>query len=115
LNSSIRFPRILYEYSEGWRRNERNVWFGQDGRLVALADPVALRSTRPITYDEDEAGAEEAVATDFWPAALPGPEGQPNVGAAESKTTKSLSHCQLEVRICFTCAYFLNISNWLPD
>ena len=82
--------RLLNESKESW--------FGRDGRLVALPDPIQRKSTRPIVYDSP------ATDTVFCPPNLPGPDGAPAgteqpglVNTIISNNAQNFTHCQLEV------------------
>ena len=45
--------RILREQSEG-ANGKRNCWFGEDGRLVALPNPIQRMSTRPMSSESSQ-------------------------------------------------------------
>ena len=51
------FARILKERSvKDGTDHHRNPWFGQDGRLVALPNPIQRMATRPPVLDESSSG-----------------------------------------------------------
>lgn len=108
--------RILHEHEGGGARaGERKDWFGRDGRLVALPDPVQRKPTRPTLYEDAPAPAVETV---FCPPNLPprgeagaaaGTEhpglvrpltsGADDAGDAAERGAGGLAHCQLEVDV----------------
>ena len=79
--------RIFLEKSSSGGRAK---WFGEDGRLVALPDPILKRPTRPPNLDESDAPADPE--TFFCP---------PFFGVQstndEMKFSGNQSHCQLDV------------------
>lgn len=89
--------RILKERQSG---NAGQNWFGRDGRLVCLPNPIQRKPTRPIVYEENP----PAIETIYCPPNLPGPNGEPaNTDqpwmAGLSNQQSGLTHCQLEIDV----------------
>lgn len=89
--------RILHEYLEGWRQGESKRWFGQNGKLLALPNPILKHSTRPAESDD----LDPALETVYCPPHKPGPNGEPagtNIpGSGQNQAMSGLVHCFLEV------------------
>jgi hypothetical protein len=84
--------------------SSRVKWFGEDGRLVALPDPILKRPTRPPNLDDSDTIVEPD--TYFCP---------PFFGVQSATDDLSFgkisgqAHCQLDVRSCFL-SYHLQIN-----
>ncbi len=98
--------RILRETSN-ISADERPVWFGSDGRLIALPNPLARNPARPPAYNSDTqipdpADYQPELETVYCEPTIPGPDGQP-AGTADlpgrvfNTGRKGLTQCQLEV------------------
>jgi len=83
--------RILMEQSGV---SSRAKWFGEDGRLVALPDPILKRPTRPPILDESDAVIEPD--TFFCPPFMGGQSGADDITYGKFS---GLSHCQLDVSL----------------
>jgi hypothetical protein len=57
------------------RQEERKAWFGRDGRLVRLPNPLQRIATRPTPPEIDNRHS-SALETVFCPPNLPGPSGE---------------------------------------
>ena len=85
--------RILLEQSGSGSRVK---WFGQDGRLVALPDPVLKRPTRPPILEDSDIILEPE--TYFCPPFLAGQSASEDLAFGKFS---GLSHCQLDVSLFF--------------
>ena len=93
--------RILREQAEADNR-KRNCWFGQDGRLIALPNPIQRMSTRPLSLESNQ----EPLTVYCYPT-MSMTEGQsgfggiPVDGATGSMRWSGGSppHCQLDIDI----------------
>ena len=63
--------RILKEQND-----QPSKWFGTDGKLVALPNPLRKKPTRPANLDDDSVSSNDPL-TYFCPPSLPGPDGLP--------------------------------------
>ena len=92
--------RILKEQSILGQQSSK--WFGTDGKLVALPNPLRKKPTRPTNLDDDN-GAVGSTCNDpltfFCPPSLPGPDGLPMPVNPTGKMS-SISQCQLELDLC---------------
>ena len=91
--TDIFYFRILLEQSGSGSRVK---WFGQDGRLVALPDPVLKRPTRPPILEDSDIILEPE--TYFCPPFLAGQSASEDLAFGKFS---GLSHCQLDVSLFF--------------
>lgn len=68
-------------------------WFGTDGKLAALPNPIQKKATRPPNYEDQE----NCHLTFYCAPTLPGPDGLPTPVTTTGKLANSVSQCQLEV------------------
>ena len=87
--TDIFYFRILLEQSGSGSRVK---WFGQDGRLVALPDPVLKRPTRPPILEDSDIILEPE--TYFCPPFLAGQSASEDLAFGKFS---GFSHCQLDV------------------
>ena len=99
--------RILKENSD---RN--SAWFGTDGKLVALPNPLRKKATRPTNFNQENS---ELPMTYFCPPMLPGPDGLP-LPVNPGGKMPSITQCQLEVdlsSIVFTHHHLFSLEHYL--
>ncbi len=73
-------------------------WFGEDGKLVALPNPIQRKATRPPNFEDTMSDDVEQSLTFFCPPSLPGPDGTP-APIQNSGRMASITQCQLEASI----------------
>lgn len=83
--------RILLEQPDSTSKSR---WFGQDGRLVALPDPILKNPTRPPVFEDLENQTD--LPTYFC---SPLPNGQTGIDDFVHGKYTGLSHCQLDVSL----------------
>ena len=81
--------RILMENEE----QNNSKWFGTDGKLVALPNPIQKKATRPPNYEDYE----NDHLTFYSAPTLPSADGLPTPVTTTGKLANSMSQCQLEV------------------
>ena len=89
-------------------------WFGTDGKLVALPNPLRKKATRPSNLDDDLVSDQDPL-TFFCPPTLPGPDNLP-VPVNPSGKMSSISQCQLEIdlsSIVFEHHHLFSIEHYL--
>ena len=76
--------------------NRNSKWFGTDGKLVALPNPIGKKATRPPHFEEDQGHGNK---TFYCPPTLPGPDGLPAPVTTSGKMAASanIQQCQLEI------------------
>ena len=100
--------RVLMENEE---QNSR--WFGTDGKLVALPNPIQKKATRPPIY-EDENGH----WTFYTAPTLPAADGLPTPITTSGKLANNMSQCQLEVdlsSIIFDHHHLFSLEHYLAN
>ncbi len=73
-------------------------WFGEDGKLVALPNPIQRKATRPPNFEDSMSDDVEQSLTYFCSPMLPLPDGTP-APIQNSGRMASIAQCQLEVDI----------------
>ena len=74
-------------------QSQNSKWFGTDGKLVALPNPVGKKATRPPHFEEDQ---DHGTTTFYCPPSLPGPDGLPAAVTPSGKMA-NIQQCQLEI------------------
>lgn len=93
---------------------QESKWFASDGKLIAMANPLRKKPTRPVDLNEDMPSSEPL--TYYCQPTLPGSDGLPM--PVNPSKIPSISHCQLEVdlsSIVFEHHHLFSLEHYLTN